>query len=81
MGTITMSAQTSAGTVTRAFPVTDANIQRIADWAKATAIPPGTTLTNAQALDRWMKWAMEMTRAHVVQHEQAIAAVPAFGIE
>ena len=82
MGTITMSAQTAAGTVTKAFPVTDANILRIAEFAKATIGPSGPTpITNAEAIERWMKWALEMTRAHVVEHEKRAAVVPDLGIE
>lgn len=83
MGTITISAQTSAGTVSRAFPVTDANILRLADWVKETvaAQPGAAPLTNAQALDRWARWIMETTRDRVLIHERNKAALADFGIE
>lgn len=79
---ITISAQTSAGTVSKTFPLTDANILRIAEFAKATIGPGGVVQpTNAQALERWMKWALEITRAHVVEHEKRTAVIPDLGIE
>lgn len=82
MGTITILAQTAAGTVSKAFPISDANIARLADFAKGTIGPAGAVpLTNAQALERWMKWALEMSKAHVVEHERRATALPDFGIE
>lgn len=82
MGQITISAQTSAGTVTKAFPVTDAKILRIAEFARATIGPAGAVpLSNAEAIERWMKRALEMTRAHVVEHEKRTTVVPDLGIE
>ena len=76
MGTITMTIDAgTAGTATKTFTVTNTNLGRLADFAKTMGSPE---MTNQQALERWMRWVMDMTKDHIMARERQTMAVPDF---
>lgn len=84
MGSITISVTTGSTTREKTFTISDANIGRLAAWAKVSLSRPGddpaTPITNAQALERWAEWVMELSRGQVVSDERQRTAVPDFGV-
>lgn len=81
MGTITITVEAgAAGTTAKAFTVTNANIARLADFGKALYLVPGEppATTNAEGLERWMRWAMEMSKVHLLANERSKAAIADF---
>lgn len=59
---------------------TNANLGRLATWMKETvgSGSDGTPLTNEQAFQRWMQWTLDMSKAHMIEHERRKQAVPDF---
>lgn len=85
MGTVTITVDAgAAGTATRTFTVTNANLGRLAEFGKRRLRGMGPPLdpapTNAEGLEAWAKWAMQMTRDHVVGEERQQATVADFGV-
>lgn len=75
---ITFSVANAGGTVNRSrtYAISDADITRIANAFKTIAGTPGAppqTLTTAQALDAWVSWLMDQTKARVLTFEQESA--------
>jgi hypothetical protein len=75
---ITLTISNAAGTINRSrtFPISDADILRIANAFKnplPSAAGPSTPLTNNQALDAWLAWTMDNTKAFVLASEQESA--------
>jgi hypothetical protein len=87
MGSLTFQAVGDAtiGTKTKTYTISDANMDRFAEWAIATFSPRPTNgepnptpLTVAQALAAWADWIVERTRQEIIQRERnlALGAVP-----
>ncbi len=83
MGTITITVDAGAtGTATRTFTTTNANLGRLAAWMKLRAQDndPAVSLTNGEALEKWIGWVMETTQETVRAVERQQAAVADFGV-
>lgn len=80
MGSITITVDAGAGgTATRTFTVSNANLLRLVTWIKAIS-PNGGALTNPQAMERWMQWIIDQSRAQVLDDERRKRSIPDFDV-
>lgn len=78
MPTITITVDAGTTTATKTFTLTAAAVGRLAGWGKSVGGDPA--MTNPQALERWAQWAMDMTKAHLVENERRKQAIPDFDV-
>lgn len=78
MGTITITIDAGAvGAATKTFTIPNAALARFADFARKIGQPgQGGPLTNAQALEKWADWALQMSKAHIMDTERREATIP-----
>ncbi len=83
MGTVTITVDAgTAGSATRTFTTTNANLGRLAAWMKqrATDLDPAASLTTPQALEKWTEWVMETAQETVRANERQRSTVTDFEV-